>query len=116
MSDSRFAYAAFEESIIELYERRILTLGLLDRIANRYRQVNIDSAGSQYLQTQDGKDLYQICIELVDPTFPIAVRGSSEDHDEYWEKELKKWQEIVYNRWGWRAYGAGVRHQQDSAA
>lgn len=99
----RTAYAALEKMILDLYERQILTLGLLDLIASQYCLGGIDSAGSQYVQTRDGKDLHQVCIELVDPTFPVVARGSSEDHEEYWEQELKKWEEIVHQRWSWHA-------------
>ncbi|MEO7019912.1 MAG: hypothetical protein ABI234_07155 [Ktedonobacteraceae bacterium] len=100
----RTAYATFEKTILDLYERGHLTLHLLDQIASQYRLIGPDSAGSQYVCTQDGKDLHQICIELVDPTFAICARGSHEDHEEYWEQELKKWEEIVHGRWGWHAY------------
>jgi hypothetical protein len=99
MKERRSAYAAFENVILDLYEQEMLTLALLDAIVLQYRQVGMDSAGSQGLRTHDGKDLQQVCIELVDPTFPIVVSGSSEDHEEYWEQELNKWQEIVSKRW-----------------
>lgn len=102
--NKQMKYAEFETVVIALYERKKLTQHVLDRIASRYRFVSIDSAGSQYLQTSDGKDLHQICIEVTDPTFPIVARGSREDHDVYWERELKKWEEIVHQRWGWQAY------------
>lgn len=112
------AYATFEKTICDLYERGMLTLDLLDRIAHQYRLIGIDSAGSQYLQARDGKDLHQICIELVDPIFPIVTRGSSEDYEAYWEQELKKWEEIVHMRWGWQAYciALPVQSQSDNAA
>jgi len=118
MRERRAAYATFEKTILDLYERNMFTLSLLDLVASQYRQVGIDSAGSQYIRTRDGKDLHQVCIELVDPTFPIVERGSSGDREEYWEQELKKWQEIVYKRWGWRAHSAifPIQSQQDNAA
>lgn len=97
----RAAYAEFEKVILELYEQKTLTQPLLDLIASQYCLTGIDSAGSRYVQAHDGKDLHQICIELVDPTFPIVTKGSSEDHDEYWEQELKKWEEIIQKRWGY---------------
>ena len=114
----RAAYATFEKTILDLYEQKVLTLDLLDRIAHQYKLINIDSAGSQYLQAQDGKDLHQICIELVDPVFPIITRGSSEDHEEYWEQELEKWEKIVRKRWGWQAYCTAfpIQIQSDNAA
>lgn len=100
----RAAYASFEKTVLELYEQGVLTLERLERLAEQYRTIEIDSAGSQYLRAYDGKDLHQICIELVEPALPLVARGSSEDHEEYWEKELKKWEEIARQRWGWQAY------------
>lgn len=100
----REAYAAFEKTILDLYELNDLTLDLLHMIARQYQQREIDSAGSQYRLTHDQKDLLQVCIELEDPSFSIPSRGSKEDHEEYWEQELKKWEEIVRQRWGWTAY------------
>lgn len=114
----RAAYAAFEKMILDLYERKLLTPGLLDRIASQYCLVGIDSAGSQYVRARDGKDLHQVCIELIDPAFPLVIRGASEDHEEYWEQELKKWEEIVHKHWGWHAYGTTfpVQGQRNTAA
>jgi len=102
--ERKMAYAVFEQTILELYEQNTLTLDLLEQIASQYRQVSIDSVGSQYLRAHDGKDVQQICIGLVDPSFPIALPGSHEDHDESWEKELNKWEKIVRQHWGWQAY------------
>lgn len=102
----RISYASFERTVLDMYEQGDLTLEFLEHIAHQYRTVGIDSAGSQYLLARDGKDLHQICISLVDPNFILALRGSSEDHLESWERELQKWEEIVRQRWGWQAYCA----------
>jgi hypothetical protein len=114
----RASYAVFEKTILDLYDQELLTLDRLDRVADLYRWLHIDNAGSQYVLTRDGKDLYQVCIELVDPSFPIPVRGSSEDHEEYWEQEFKKWEDIVRWRWNWHAYDVLIpnQHQQDEVA
>lgn len=106
MKQKRAVYAAFEESILSLYNRKLLTLELLDRIAGQYRPLRLDSAGSQRALAHDGKNLYQVCIQLIDPAFPIPPLGSNRDHEEYWEQELRKWEEIVRRRWDWRAYNA----------
>jgi len=100
----RAAYASFEKTVLDLYEQEMLTLECLERIAEQYRTIEIDSAGSRYLRARDGKDLHRICIELVDPGFTLAAPGSIEDHEDYWERELKKWEEVVHQRWGWQAY------------
>ncbi|HVU66671.1 MAG TPA: hypothetical protein VHD63_06065 [Ktedonobacteraceae bacterium] len=98
----RAAFAEFEATIIDLYDRDELTPDLLNTVARRYSQREIDSSGSQSLLTCDGKDLWQVCIELIDPTFPLVMRGSSEDHDEYWEREQKHWDMIVRTCWHWK--------------
>lgn len=106
MRRKRATYAAFEESVLALYNRRALTLEMLDRLAGQYRPLTLDSAGSQGTLAHDGKNLHQVCIQLVDPAFPIPSMGSARDHEEYWEQELRKWEEIVRRRWNWRAYNA----------
>ena len=99
MEEQRAAYAAFEKTILDLYERKELTLDVLDHVARQYQSSGIDSAGSYALQARDSKDLQQICIALVDPTFPLVTKGANDDNEEYWERELKKWEEIVAKRW-----------------
>jgi hypothetical protein len=98
----RVAYTSFEARVIELYEKGKLRVTLLDKLARRYCHVEMDSAGSQYLLTQDGQDLQQLCIGIIDPLFPLVFRGCADDHEEYWERELQKWTEITRQRWGWR--------------
>lgn len=118
MQKKRAAYASFEKTVIDLYDQELLTLHRLDQVAHQYRQLEIDSAGSQDLLTCDGKDLHQVCIELVDPFFLIPSRGSSGDHEEYWEQELKKWEHIARARWHWEAYNRAISRQKphDKAA
>lgn len=106
----RMSYAILERMVIYLYDHSLLTLELLDYIADHYRLTGADSAGSNYLRARDGKDLCQVCITLIEPTFLIAIEGSPEDNEEYWEREQKKWEEIMYIRWGWHALQTMYRH------
>jgi hypothetical protein len=115
MKQKRATYATFEKSILTLYNRKLLTLDLLDRIASQYRPLNLDSAGSQGALAHDGKNLYQVCIQLIDPSFPIYPTGSTWDHEEYWEQELRKWEEIVRRRWRWHAYNASWQTHSESS-
>ncbi|HEU5228947.1 MAG TPA: hypothetical protein VFU49_14110 [Ktedonobacteraceae bacterium] len=98
---TRTTYTTFEQTVIALYEKRSLTLSLLDTLGWMYRGIEVDSAGSQGLTTSDGKDVQQVCISLVNPTFSLVERGSNDDDDEYWEKELREWTTIAATRWGW---------------
>ncbi|BCL84222.1 hypothetical protein ccbrp13_66870 [Ktedonobacteria bacterium brp13] len=101
MLRTRVAYTTFEQTIIEFYNDNVLTLELLDALAGMYRGMKVNSAGSNMLITCDGLDLHQVCIGLVDPTFVLIARGSKDDDDEYWERELKAWSDITTSRWGW---------------
>lgn len=102
MIRTRMPYAIFEQTVIDLYNKRILKLEILDTLAQMYRGMSVDSIGSNMLLTADGKDLPQVCISLVNPEFVLVERGSTNDDDEYWEKELKEWSHITNVRWGWR--------------
>lgn len=114
MIDGRVAYATFEKVVLYLYNRKLLTQDLLDSLAECYRPVRVDSAGSNHMRAHDGKDLYQVCIALIDPAFPIAIEGSREDHEEYWEKELQKWEEIIGKRWSWYTLRTAPQHDARS--
>jgi hypothetical protein len=112
------AFAAFEREILDLYEQKRLTPGLLDSLASKYQRSCISYPASKPLQVCGGKDLCQICIELLDPSFPLIARGDKEDHEEYWERELKKWEEILYIRWHWEreCTSLPVQGQQNGTA
>lgn len=98
---ARVAYSIFEQTVIGLYNRGELTVDLLDTLAGMYRGMRVDSAGSKGLVANDSKDLPQVCIALVNPSFALIERGSQEDDHEYWEKELKEWSAIIASRWCW---------------
>lgn len=101
MTGMRVAYATFEQAVIALYNRRELTIDVLDTLACRYRGMHVDSAGSNRLSTNDGRDMHQVCIALVNPAFPLVAHRSCDDDEAYWEEELKEWSHITTFRWGW---------------
>jgi len=98
---TRVIYTTFEQVVIALYNRGVLTLELLDTLALAYRGMEVDSAGSINLRARDGKDLPQACIALINPAFSLVERGGRGDDEEYWETELKEWSHITNARWGW---------------
>jgi hypothetical protein len=97
----RLAYTTFEQTVIALYDRRAITVDLLDTLAWMYRGMEVDSAGSRGLIAEDGKDLQQVCITMINPSFGLVERGSNYDDEEYWEQELTEWSKIVSSRWEW---------------
>ena len=110
----RVSYALFEKMVLYLYDRKLLTVDLLDYIADRYRRIGVDRARISSLRARDGKDLCQVCITCIDPTFPIAIEGSSGDNEEYWEQEQKKWEGIMRTRWGWRTLRTKQQHLSEN--
>lgn len=97
----RAAYTTFEQTVMALYDKEAITPELLDTLAWMYRGMEVDSAGSRGLVARDGKDLQQVCIALVNPSFTLVERDCKDDNDEYWECELREWSKIVTSRWGW---------------
>lgn len=112
----RDAYIEFEQRIVKMYNQHTLTLEKLDLLAGQYALSGIDTAGSRRLRALDGKDLLQICIALVHPAFPLVSGGSSSDDDEYWERELQIWEEIVRERWSLPAPCYQFTMQEEYAA
>ena len=99
------AYAAFEYTIITIYDHGVLTLNLLDALAKDYEGMDIDAGGSRDLETKDGKTLEEVCIALVAPTWiPVKSTDTNAYYDEEcWEDEERnnKWSEITDERWCW---------------
>lgn len=58
---------AFEATVISLYDKGLLTLETLDAVAEPYRDTDIDLGGMMDLETKDGKDLFHVVVELVQP-------------------------------------------------
>lgn len=102
---NNIAYSAFEHAIVTIYNYSVLTLEMLDELAEEYRGMDIDPAGSKELKAKDGKYLEDICIGLVDPEW-VLTKGDDDDYadPEYWEWEERydKWRDITDERWGWR--------------
>lgn len=101
---TRRAYTTFEQTVVTLYNRGVLTPELLDTLAWMYQGMDVDSAGSRGFITHDGKDVQQVCIALINPSFELIARGSCDDDEDYWEKELKEWSHIAGTRWGWSSH------------
>lgn len=97
----RTAYTTFEQTVIALYDKGAITPELLDTLAWMYRGMEVDTAGGKGLVAHDNKDVQQVCIALLNPSFTLVEKGSNDDDDEYWERELYEWSKIVNTRWGW---------------
>lgn len=92
------AYSTFEHTIVTLYDKGVLDLGLLDTLAKNLTGESPDSGGSRNLKTKDGKNLELVCIGLVDPEWTPESKVNSDD---YYEEIYEKWFSLVL-RWKWR--------------
>jgi len=61
------AMTVFEAQVIAAHDKGILTLELLDILAEPYRNTDIDSGGMRHIKTREGKGLYQVVVETVEP-------------------------------------------------
>ena len=107
------AWRHFEHTIIVLYDKGVLDLDLLDTLARDYASTGIDNGGSRDLLTMDGKELREVCIEIVNPEWFITHPKSPYFRD----PTVKEWtaEDEAYNdaadeefvsriqgdRWGW---------------
>jgi len=66
------AMTVFEAQVIAAHDKGILTLELLDILAEPYRNTDIDSGGMRWLTTKDGKHLYQVVTETIDPDLVVT--------------------------------------------
>lgn len=100
---NNYAYSIVEEQIVKLYDAGLLTLPVLDILCEPFRGSDIDSGGSQDLESKDGKSMDQICVELVNPEFKPNEPAEGEEWDEEthwgWYDEFS---ERIRERWGWR--------------
>jgi len=56
------AFEDFEYHVITFYDQRLLSLSVLDILAEPYRDTDIDHGGRQDLKTQDGKSLEEVIV------------------------------------------------------
>lgn len=92
------AYAFFESTVVGLYDKGLLTVEVLDAVAEPYRGSDIDSGGSQELEAADGKQLEDIVFSLLLPDYAVPPEWQ-DDEGEYRYEEFHT---ITSGRWGWR--------------
>lgn len=91
------AYTIFEHTIITLYNKGVLDLDLLDTLAKKQANSDIDRGGSCSLKANDRKNLEEICLNLIYPEWKPKSAIGSED---YWDEWMDKWDQLE-KRWNW---------------
>jgi hypothetical protein len=95
-------YTIFEQTVIGAYDLGKLDKNLLSILMEPYRGSDIDSGGSEDLESKDGKDVRQIVIETWGLEMPKKpTEDSTEDEWEDYENELYELFDQVTDHFGW---------------
>lgn len=99
------AFTVFERAVIRAYNQGRLTLEELDSLAELFRGTDIDTGGSEDLETKEGKSIIVVVVETVAPEWKPTKEDllPFEQEKEDWESyaRFRKWSEITRTRWGW---------------
>ena len=97
-------YKIFEATVVGAYDLGKLDKDMLTVLMEPYRDSDIDSGGSRYLESKDGKGVEQIVIEVWGLEMPTAPPGEYEDDPEAWEAfheaRYLKFREVLQH-FGW---------------
>lgn len=104
-------YTIFEATVVGAYDLGKLDKELLAVLMEPYRGTDIDSGGSEDLESKDGKGVEQIVVETFGlsmpekPAFPQPKTWDESPENEAWEAYLEavgeKFNEVT-EHYGWR--------------
>lgn len=86
-----------EEQLIALHDLGVLTLPVLDAVMKPFGGTDIDEGGLAYRTAKDGKDVFEICIELMADMNDQSVVDSFDDDTHLWDY----FDYQAKQRWGW---------------
>lgn len=87
-------YTIFESTVVGAYDLGKLDKPLLTVLMEPYRDSDIDSGGSNDLESKDGKDVRQIVIEVMGGT----VYDKPADEND--EEAMDSWEELIDDQFG----------------
>jgi len=96
-------YKIFESTVVVAYNLGTLDLPLLRALMEPYRGSDIDSGGSRDLESNDGKCVMRIVIEIFERNIPDkpAENCSDEEWDDYNEAVYSAFSSITKDEFGW---------------
>ncbi len=112
-------YAIFEETVIGAYNLGVLDKKLLKVLMEPYRGTDIDSGGSNNLESKDGLSVEEVVIKLMDPVKfkalavlkkPIAKHPKnhskltdkqSEEQEMFFDTQYKMFHGLTKKNFGW---------------
>ena len=87
-------YAIMENTVVALYDSRVLTIDLLDKIMDPYKGTDCDSGGSNDLMSKDGLGVEEIICKIMKPEeYKEVIENPEWYTGEEPESEL-------HNKWG----------------
>lgn len=87
-------YTIFEATVVGAYDLGKLDKELLTVLMEPYRDSDIDSGGSEDLESKDGKGVEQIVIETWGLEMPKAPPGEYDDAPDAWDE----YHDAVYDK------------------
>ena len=96
----------FEQQIISLYNANVLTMDILDKIAEPFKCTDWDTGGFSELLSNDGKTAYEIICLIMRPDEYNQIMSNHPNDDNYKgenfisnEDSLSLWGQIWYKQW-----------------
>lgn len=96
--------AIFEGQVLSLAQHGHLSIEVLDAIAEVHRGKDIDTGGFGGRRNADGRDVYQIVLQMLDihPPLDLPARDDPEDEfADYWDWTTSAFIDATRARWGW---------------
>lgn len=92
-------YSILEETIVNVYNLGKLDKKMVQAIFKPYAGTDIDSGGSNFLHTKDGKTMEEAVIEAYG--YKMPKKGTTEDEEiEYLDKVYKLFSKVTKELWG----------------
>ena len=95
-------YEIMEKQIVNLYNIGAMDMNVLDCIMDPFANTDIDSGGSNYLKTEDGKTVEEVVCFIMEPDRYQEIMHNfvpDPDDPEYNERMMDLYSEITKREW-----------------
>jgi hypothetical protein len=94
-------YTIFEATVVGAYDLGKLDKALLSVLMEPYRDTDIDSGGREGLESKNGKNVEEICIEVWGLQLPPKPNAKDEDAMDDYQDNVDELFDKVTAEFGW---------------